>query len=102
MTITLLQPGEGRGVSRQLGERTVIKGDSAGTRGAYALRENEAPRGTVHTLANRGTSPVRWLTLLSPAWISGWIEEETSGNQAEVFARYGLEIVGPPPPAGQG
>jgi mannose-6-phosphate isomerase-like protein (cupin superfamily) len=143
MTIVLVQPGEGREVPRFFGERTVVKAGSGGTRGAYAIRENEAPagyggvpfhihregeeaffvldgeltvfdgdrpltaaagtfvlipRGTVHTIANRGTVPVRWLTLISPAWISGWIEEETGEDDPTgVWERYGVEIVGPPP-----
>ena len=57
------------------------------------------PRGTVHTIANRGAVPVRWLTLISPAWVSGWIQEESADpdNRAAIYRRYGLEIVGPPP-----
>jgi mannose-6-phosphate isomerase-like protein (cupin superfamily) len=57
------------------------------------------PRGTVHALANRGAEPVRWLTLISPAWVSGWIQAEAAdpGNREAVYLRYGLEIVGPPP-----
>ena len=32
-------------------------------------------------------------------WASGWVEEESLDPhiQAAVYARYGLEIVGPPP-----
>jgi mannose-6-phosphate isomerase-like protein (cupin superfamily) len=63
--------------------------------GAFVL----IPRGTVHAIANRGEVPVRWLTMISPAWVSGWIEAERADpdNLAAVHARYGLEIVGPPP-----
>jgi mannose-6-phosphate isomerase-like protein (cupin superfamily) len=73
--------------------------------GSFAL----IPRGTVHSIANRGTVGVRWLTMISPAWVSGWIEEEgrllesSSSEQPRpvqqqaTYASYGLEIVGPPP-----
>lgn len=56
-------------------------------------------RGTVHSLANRGAVPVRWLTLISPAWVSGWIQAESADpdNREAIYLRYGLEIVGPPP-----
>ena len=68
----------------------------AAAAGAFVL----IPRGTVHSIANRGTAPVRWLTLISPAWASGWIEEEAADpdRRTAIYARYGLEIVGPPPP----
>jgi mannose-6-phosphate isomerase-like protein (cupin superfamily) len=58
------------------------------------------PRGAVHSLANRGAVPVRWLTLISPAWVSGWIQAEAADpdDRAAIYLRYGLEIVGPPPP----
>ena len=64
--------------------------------GAFVL----IPRGTVHAIANRGAVPVRWLTLISPAWVSGWIQAESvdPDNRAVIYRRYGLEIVGPPPP----
>ena len=57
------------------------------------------PRGAVHSLANRGAVPVRWLTLISPAWVSGWIQAEAADpdDRAAIYLRYGLEIVGPPP-----
>jgi mannose-6-phosphate isomerase-like protein (cupin superfamily) len=57
------------------------------------------PRGTVHSLANRGAVPVRWLTLISPAWVSGWIQAEAADpdDREAIHLRYGLEIVGPPP-----
>ena len=32
------------------------------------------PRGTVHSLANLGAEPVRWLTLISPGERSEWVE----------------------------
>jgi mannose-6-phosphate isomerase-like protein (cupin superfamily) len=81
------------------GELTVFTEDRslAAPAGAFAL----VPRGTVHSLANRGAVPVRWLTLISPAWVSGWIQEEAAAlderQRAAVYLRYGLEIVGPPP-----
>jgi mannose-6-phosphate isomerase-like protein (cupin superfamily) len=81
------------------GELTVFTEDRtlAVPTGAFVL----VPRGTVHSLANRGAVPVRWLTLISPAWVSGWIQEEAADlderQRAAVYLRYGLEIVGPPP-----
>lgn len=81
------------------GELTVFTQDRtlAVPTGAFVL----VPRGTVHSLANRGAVPVRWLTLISPAWVSGWIQEEAAAlderQRAAVYLRYGLEIVGPPP-----
>jgi mannose-6-phosphate isomerase-like protein (cupin superfamily) len=83
------------------GELTVFTEDRtlAVPAGAFVL----VPRGTVHSLANRGAVPLRWLTLISPAWVSGWIQEEAAAalderQRAAVYLRYGLEIVGPPPP----
>jgi mannose-6-phosphate isomerase-like protein (cupin superfamily) len=81
------------------GELTVFAEDHtlALPAGAFVL----VPRGTVHSLANRAAVPVRWLTLISPAWVSGWIQEEAAAvddqQRAVVYLRYGLEIVGPPP-----
>jgi mannose-6-phosphate isomerase-like protein (cupin superfamily) len=81
------------------GELTVFTEDRslAAPAGGFAL----VPRGTVHSLANRGAVPVRWLTLISPAWVSGWIQEEAAAlderQRAAVYLRHGLEIVGPPP-----
>jgi mannose-6-phosphate isomerase-like protein (cupin superfamily) len=81
------------------GELTVFAEDRtlAAPAGAFVL----VPRGTVHAIANRGAVPVRWLTLISPAWASGWIREEAADldeqQRAAVHLRYGLEIVGPPP-----
>jgi mannose-6-phosphate isomerase-like protein (cupin superfamily) len=83
----------------QAGDRRV---DAAA--GSFAL----IPRGLVHSLANPGTDPVRWLTLISPAEQSEWIEAEhallhsSSGDPAPealaaIHRRFGLEIVGPPP-----
>jgi mannose-6-phosphate isomerase-like protein (cupin superfamily) len=69
------------------------------------------PRGTVHSFANRGNVPLRWLTIFSPAWVSGWIEEESEllrssstkepdpVKWAAIGQKYGLEIVAPPPAA---
>jgi mannose-6-phosphate isomerase-like protein (cupin superfamily) len=79
------------------GELTVFAGDEtlAAPAGSFVL----IPRGAVHAIANPGAVPVRWLTIISPAWVSGWIEEETTDPDklAAVYAKYGLEIVGPPP-----
>jgi mannose-6-phosphate isomerase-like protein (cupin superfamily) len=81
------------------GELTVFAEDRtlALPAGGFVL----VPRGTVHSLANRGAVPVRWLTLISPAWVSGWIQEEAAAvddqQRAAVYLKYGLEIVGPPP-----
>ncbi len=69
------------------------------------------PRGLPHALANLGDVPVSWLTLLSPGYRSGWIDEEerlidrAHGDPSlvddaalrAVHERYGLEILGPPP-----
>jgi uncharacterized cupin superfamily protein len=57
------------------------------------------PRGTAHSLANRAAVPARWLTLISPAWVSGWIHAESADpdDREAIYLRYGLEIVGPPP-----
>jgi mannose-6-phosphate isomerase-like protein (cupin superfamily) len=67
------------------------------------------PRGTEHAFANHGATPLRWLTFISPAWVSGWIEKESelmrdagadepdAARQAAIYEEYGLEIVGPPP-----
>jgi mannose-6-phosphate isomerase-like protein (cupin superfamily) len=66
-------------------------------------------RGTVHTLANPGTTPLRWLTFISPGWVSAWIEEESdlleeagtgepdAARRAAIYEKYGLELVTPPP-----
>jgi hypothetical protein len=62
----------------------------------------------VHSLANAAPEPVRWLTLISPAEQSEWIEAEhellrAGGGYphpealAAIHRRFGLEIVGPPP-----
>jgi mannose-6-phosphate isomerase-like protein (cupin superfamily) len=67
------------------------------------------PRDTVHAIANSQTNPVRWLTLISPADESDWILAEhdlilaSDGHPgadalAAIHRRFGLEIVGPPPP----
>jgi mannose-6-phosphate isomerase-like protein (cupin superfamily) len=72
--------------------------------GSFAL----IPRGLVHSLANTGPQPVRWLTLISPADRSEWIEAEHDllrasdgppdpAALAAIHRRFGLEIVGPPP-----
>jgi quercetin dioxygenase-like cupin family protein len=72
--------------------------------GAFVL----IPRGLVHALGNLGTTPVRWLTLISPAASAGWVEAEHDllvgsadapdpARLEEIHRRFGLEIVGPPP-----
>jgi mannose-6-phosphate isomerase-like protein (cupin superfamily) len=79
------------------GEMTVFADGQtlAAPAGSFVL----IPRGTVHSLANRGAVPVRWLTLISPAWVSGWIQAEAADpdDREAIHLRYGLEIVGPPP-----
>jgi mannose-6-phosphate isomerase-like protein (cupin superfamily) len=67
------------------------------------------PRGTVHTLANHGAAPLRWLTFISPGWVSDWIVEEgalldaagtgepDAARQEAIYEKYGLELVAPPP-----
>jgi mannose-6-phosphate isomerase-like protein (cupin superfamily) len=94
------------------GELTVYAADAVlpAPAGSFVL----IPRGTPHSFANRGPAGVRWLTILSPAWVSAWVEEESellrSSAPGEPDAaalraigeRYGLEVVGPPPPARPG
>jgi quercetin dioxygenase-like cupin family protein len=86
-------------LSLQAGDRRV-----EAAAGSFAL----IPRGLVHSLANPASRPVRWLTLISPAERSEWIEAEhellrASGGHpsaealAAVHREFGLEIVGPPP-----
>jgi quercetin dioxygenase-like cupin family protein len=81
----------------QVDGRTVVA-----PAGAFAL----VARGHVHAIANLGTTPVRWLTLISPAESAGWVEAEhdllvASAGAAdparfeEIHSRFGLEIVGP-------
>ncbi len=76
---------------------TVIaaSGPSEAPPGSFVL----IPRGSPHSIANRTSLSVRWLTLISPAWVSDWIEEEAADpdRQEEIYEKYGLEIVGPPP-----
>jgi len=67
------------------------------------------PRGTIHAFANREAAPLRWLTFISPGWVSAWIEEESAlleeagtpeldgARQNAIYEKYGLEVVGPPP-----
>ena len=89
------------------GEMTLFTPDAtheAGP-GSFVL----IPRGMAHSFANRGSVPLRWLTLFSPAWVSGWIEEESDllrasapaapdpAQQRAIYEQYGLEIVAPPP-----
>jgi mannose-6-phosphate isomerase-like protein (cupin superfamily) len=93
------------------GELTVYVEDRTLTApaGSFVL----VPRGTVHSLANWGAEPVRSLTIISPAWVSRWVEEESellrSANTRDpdasqvkalrtaLYERYGLDVVGPPP-----
>jgi mannose-6-phosphate isomerase-like protein (cupin superfamily) len=69
------------------------------------------PRGTAHAFANRGAAALRWLTFISPGWVSAWIEEESAlldeagtgepdaARQQAIYEKYGLEVVAPPPDA---
>jgi mannose-6-phosphate isomerase-like protein (cupin superfamily) len=93
------------------GELTVYAADQtlAAPAGSFVL----VPRGTVHSLANWGVEPVRSLTIISPAWVSRWIEDESellrsadvgcpdpgqlNALRTAIYERYGLEIVAPPP-----
>ena len=74
---------------------TVDSGPSDAPSGSFVL----IPRGSPHSIANKTSQSVRWLTLISPAWVSDWIEEEAADpdRQEEIYEKYGLEIVGPPP-----
>ena len=52
------------------------------------------PRGTVHSLANLGDEPVRWVTVISPASVAEWVEAEhelilTSGGHPDPQALAG-------------
>ena len=111
-----VKPGGGTPVTRVNGEDTRLIAGDASTRGAYAARLNSAParfnrvpRGAPHAIANAGGEAVRWLTLISPAGQAGWVEAEhellaEGGGEpdperlAEIHRRFGLELVGPPPP----
>jgi mannose-6-phosphate isomerase-like protein (cupin superfamily) len=89
------------------GEMAVYTTDRtlASPAGSFVL----IPRGAVHSFANPGAVPLRWLTIFSPAWVSGWIEAESEllrsssteapdpDKWAAIGRKYGLEIVGPPP-----
>lgn len=93
------------------GELTVYAADRtlAAPAGSFVL----VPRGVIHSLANWGADAVRSLTIISPAWVSRWIEEESellrsashgapdasqsTALRTAMYERYGLEIVGPPP-----
>jgi mannose-6-phosphate isomerase-like protein (cupin superfamily) len=91
------------------GAMTVTTPDRAVTAqaGSFVL----IPRGTVHAFANHEAAPLRWLTFISPGWVSAWIEEESAlleesgtqepdvARQEAIYAKYGLEIVAPPPRA---
>lgn len=69
------------------------------------------PRKTIHSFANYRTTPLRWLTIISPGWMSGWIDEENDllqeagasepdrARQEAIYKKYGLELVDPPPTA---
>jgi mannose-6-phosphate isomerase-like protein (cupin superfamily) len=94
------------------GALTVYAADQtlAAPAGSFVL----IPRGMVHSLANWGAEPVRSLTIISPAWVSRWIEEESDllrsasngspdaselhGLRMAIYERFGLEVAGPPPP----
>jgi mannose-6-phosphate isomerase-like protein (cupin superfamily) len=88
------------------GELTIHAGGNRvqAPAGSYVL----IPRGMSHAIANIGAAPVRWLTMISPAAQSGWVDAEHEllvdadgapdpGQVAEIHRRFGLEIVGPPP-----
>lgn len=84
----------------RLGDRTL---DAAA--GSFVL----IPRGVVHTFANRGAQPVRFLGTISPASYVAYIEEINALHAAtsdggridlarakEIGARYSTEFLGPP------
>jgi quercetin dioxygenase-like cupin family protein len=85
------------------GELTVQAGRTVNApAGAFVL----IARGQVHAIANVGTVPVRWLTLISPAASAGWVEAEHDllvgstgapdpARFEEIHHRFGLEILGP-------
>jgi mannose-6-phosphate isomerase-like protein (cupin superfamily) len=87
------------------GELTIYIPDRrlAAAAGSFVL----IPRGVVHSIGNRTPTPVRFLTIISPAWVSAWIEEESELLQSSsagdldrwsaIATKYGLELVGPPP-----
>jgi hypothetical protein len=63
---------------------------------------------SVHRVLNKDARQ-RWLTFISPGWVSGWIEEESdllnetgtdapdAARQEAIYEKYGLELVAPPP-----
>jgi quercetin dioxygenase-like cupin family protein len=64
-----------------------------------------APRGTVHTFMNVGNTPGRMLGVVQPAGLdSFFVDMDAAGNRkepdfamlAQIFKKYGLELLGPP------
>jgi quercetin dioxygenase-like cupin family protein len=64
-----------------------------------------APRGTVHTFQNIGTTPGRMLGVVQPAGLdSFFVDMDAAGTSkepdfamlAQIFQKYGLEVMGPP------
>ena len=64
-----------------------------------------APRGTVHTFKNVGATPGRMLGVVQPAGLDSFFEDmDAAGTSkepdiamlAQIFQKYGLELVGPP------
>jgi quercetin dioxygenase-like cupin family protein len=64
-----------------------------------------APRGTVHTFLNVGSAPGRMLGVVQPAGLdSFFVDMDAAGTSkepdfavlAQIFQKYGLELMGPP------
>ena len=65
-----------------------------------------APRGTAHTFQNVGNTPGRMLVMVQPAGLDAFFEDIAAATEgmeqpdpavvAPVFAKHGLELLGPP------
>jgi mannose-6-phosphate isomerase-like protein (cupin superfamily) len=81
-----------------VGDRTIRAG-----RDAFAY----VPAGAVHTFANPGDAPARWLGIFRPASGIAMIEEIADAfpddgppdveRMMATFAKHGVEVVAPPP-----
>lgn len=80
----------------ELNGRRVVQGPGGFVR---------APRGSIHTFRNAGASPARMVVICTPGGLEGPFREvdalSRDGNPTpetvtEVFARFDLEILGPP------
>ena len=83
-----------------VGDHTVVAGP-----GTFV----HVPPGTVHTFSNPGSEPARFIGMFSPAHGLTMVEEFATAlppdggppdmaRMAEVFRKYSIEVVEPPPP----